>query len=66
MIDPEKVKEMDNYDLCEEVRQKLEILGLCIDGVLEHYQCSPGIRYAFDEADTLICEMNERLFESNN
>jgi hypothetical protein len=66
MIDPEKVKEMDNFDLDEELRRKMEVLGLCIDGLMRNHQCSPGIAWAFEDADTLVSELRERHWESSD
>ncbi|MEL7832754.1 hypothetical protein [Fodinibius sp. Rm-B-1B1-1] len=55
---------MDRLDLDEELRRKMEVLGLCVHGILKHHECSPGLAWAFEEADTLVSELRERHWEN--
>jgi len=61
MISQEQAKKLDNYELCEELRNRLDILSLCVEAISSNHSGTDGLFPAFDEVDTIAREMRKRL-----
>lgn len=66
MISPEKAEKLDDYDLCEELENRLHILALCIQAIDTNYGGAQGLFPAFNDTDILANEMKQRLSEDNS
>ncbi|MFH5884077.1 hypothetical protein ACG2F4_07180 [Halalkalibaculum sp. DA3122] len=61
MIPEEQLKKISNLDLNEALDKKLDILELCIDGVLSAHEGCTALYWAFEDVQCLIGEVRDRL-----
>lgn len=66
MISQKQAKKLDDYDLCEHLENRLEVLSLCVEAVKTNHQGTDGLTWAFDDIHTLAREMKERVWENAN
>lgn len=49
MISLDQAKELDDYELCEQLEKRLQILALCVEAIDTNHRGTEGLFLAFHE-----------------